>query len=146
MFRSALRAKTAENELAFANDPFAERDGGRLGHVVPLNVLHIAAAVADEVVMLQAFRIEARAAAFHRHFAHQTGLHQVTKVVISCRSGGSGVDAIDGFEDFRRGGMAVMSQEERHDGVTLRSASQAAVFQGAFNSLGVYQVVRLYLI
>ena len=81
--RSALRAESPENEFAFAKNPLTEGSRGRPGHVVPLNVLNIAAAVADEVVMLHAFRIESRGAALDGHFAHQTRLHQVPQIVIS---------------------------------------------------------------
>jgi ABC-type hemin transport system ATPase subunit len=68
--RSALRAEPPENEFAFANNPLTEGARGRPGHVVPLNVLNIAAAVADEVVMLHAFRIESRGPALDGHFTH----------------------------------------------------------------------------
>src|ERR1700742_4033567 len=77
VLRSALGAKPPENELAFANDPLAQGAGGRRGHVVPLNVFHVAAAVANEVMMQQAFGIEARGSAFDRYLAHQACLHQV---------------------------------------------------------------------
>jgi len=77
MPRSAFRADPAENEFAFAKNPLTEGAGGRPGHVVPFHILNIAAAVADEVVMQHALRIESRAASFHGHFTHQTRLHQV---------------------------------------------------------------------
>jgi hypothetical protein len=80
---SALRAKPPKNEFAFANNPFAEGTRGRTGHVVPLNILNLSAAVADEVMMQQAFGIESRGAALDRHFTHQASLHQVTQIVIS---------------------------------------------------------------
>src|ERR1700686_1617400 len=66
--RSALRAQPPKNELAFANNPLPERARGRPGHVVPVHVLNIAAAVADEVVMPHVFRIEARGGALDGHF------------------------------------------------------------------------------
>jgi hypothetical protein len=78
VFRRASGAKSAENEFAIANDPFTQGALGRLGHVVPLQVLNISAAVADEVMMQQAFHIESRGAALNRHFTHQARLHQVT--------------------------------------------------------------------
>jgi hypothetical protein len=80
--RSALCAQPPENEFAFAKNPLAERTRGRPGHVVPLDVLNIAAAIADEVVMPYAFRIESRGAALDGHFTHQTSLHQVPQIVI----------------------------------------------------------------
>jgi hypothetical protein len=81
--RSAFGAQPPENELALADDPLAEGARGRLGHVVPLNVLNISAAVTDEVMMQQAFRIEPRGAALDRNFAHQSCLYQITQIVVS---------------------------------------------------------------
>src|SRR6266699_2603980 len=81
--RRALGAEPPENEFAFAKNPLTEGARGRLGHVVPLHVLNIAAAVADEVVMPHAFRIESRGAALDGHFTHQTRLHQVPQIIIS---------------------------------------------------------------
>src|SRR5208283_5992613 len=81
--RSALRAEPPENEFAFAKNPLTEGARRRYGYVVPLHVLNIAAAVADEVVMPHACRIESRRAALHGHFTHQTRLHQVPQIVIS---------------------------------------------------------------
>src|SRR6266436_1332586 len=80
--RSALRAEPPKNELAFTNNPLPERARGRPGHVVPVHVLNIAAAVADEVVMPHVFRIEARGAALDGHFTHQPRLHQIPQIVI----------------------------------------------------------------
>ena len=77
VLRSAVRAEPPENEFPFANNPHAEGARGRLGNVEPLNVLDIAALVADEVVMPHPFRIESRATSFDGHFTHQTCLHQV---------------------------------------------------------------------
>src|SRR5580658_8515085 len=65
---SAFRAEPPENEFTFAKNSLAEGPCGRLGHVAPLNVLDIAAAVANEVVMPRAFRVESRGAPLHRHF------------------------------------------------------------------------------
>jgi len=79
---STLRAEPAEDQLAFANNSLTERTRDRPGHVVPLQVLNTAAAVADEVMMLLAFCIEAPGAALHGHFAHQASLHQIPQIVI----------------------------------------------------------------
>src|ERR1700675_4262088 len=68
--RSTLRAESPENEFAFAKNPLTEGARSRPGHVVPLHVLYIAAAVADEVVMPHALGIEARGAALDGHFTH----------------------------------------------------------------------------
>src|SRR5208283_3049664 len=73
--RSTLRAEPAEDKFAFAKNALTESARSRLGHVVPLHVLYIATAVADEVVMPDTFRIKARGAAFDGHFTHQASLH-----------------------------------------------------------------------
>jgi hypothetical protein len=83
VLRRALGAKSAENEFAIANDPLPQGARGRPGHVIPLKVLNISAAVADEVMVQQAFGIESRGAALDRHFTHQACLHQVTQIVVS---------------------------------------------------------------
>jgi hypothetical protein len=80
---STLRTEPAENEFTFAKNPLAQGARARPGHVVPLHILNIAAAVADKVVVPHAFRIEARGATLDGHFPHQTRLHQVAKIVVS---------------------------------------------------------------
>ena len=67
---SALGAESTENQFTFAKHAFPKRTGSRSGHLAPLDVLDIAAAVADEVMMPQAFRIEARGTAFDGDFPH----------------------------------------------------------------------------
>src|ERR1700683_1280846 len=136
--RSALRAESPEDEFAFAKNPLTEGARARSGHVIPFNILNIAAAVADEVVMLHAFCIEARGAALDGHFTHQARLPQVPQIVVSRGPGRAGIHAIDGFGDFRSRGMPVVFQQERHHGVALRSATQSAAIEGPFNCLGVH--------
>jgi hypothetical protein len=126
---SALRAKPPENEFTFANDPLAEGSRGRRRHVVPLNVFHIATAVANEVMMQQTFRIEARGSSLNRHFPHQAGLYQVTQIVIGRGPGRARIHAIYGFENFNSRGMTVLFHQEGHHCVALRSAPQPAAFQ-----------------
>src|SRR6202158_2633552 len=96
--RSALRAESPENEFAFAKNPLTEGARARRGHVIPFNIFNIAAAVADEVVMLRAFRIESRGAALDGHFTHQTRLHQVPQILISRGPGRARIHAIHSFE------------------------------------------------
>src|SRR5438874_4822341 len=103
--RRALGAQPPKNEFAFAKHPLAERGRVRPGHVIPVHVLDVAAAVADEVVMPYAFRIESRCAALHGHFTHQTSLHQVAQIVINRSPGRARIDAVHSFEDLRRCGM-----------------------------------------
>ena len=107
VLRRALSAKSAENKFAIANNPFTQGARSRPGHVVPFNILNVSAAVADEVMMQQAFGIEARGAALDRHFTHQACLHQIAQIVISCGLGRAWIRAIHGFEDLDRGGMPV---------------------------------------
>ncbi len=80
--RSAFGAESAENEFTFANNPLTEGALGGLWHVVPINVLDSSAAVADEVMMEQAFGIESRCAALDRHFTDQARLHKIPQIVI----------------------------------------------------------------
>ena len=70
MLASALRAETSENKLAFTNDSLTERARGGPGHVVPVDVFHSAATVADEVVMPHAFQIKSSGAALDGDFTH----------------------------------------------------------------------------
>src|SRR5271169_5799501 len=81
--RGALGAEPPENEFAFAKNALTKGARGRPGHFAPVNILNIAAAVADEVVMPHAFRIESRGAALHGHFTYQTRLHQVPQIIVS---------------------------------------------------------------
>jgi len=78
-----LLAEAPENEFAFAKNPLVERTGGGLGQLIPIDVLNDAAAVADEVVMPRAFRIEPSGAALDGNFTNQAGLHQVPEIVVS---------------------------------------------------------------
>src|SRR5450755_2209505 len=99
--RSALRAEPPKNQFTFAKNPLAKRARGRLGYVAPLNVLDVAAAVANEVMMPHALRIESRGAALDGHFTHQARLHQIPQIVIGCGPGRARIHAIHAFEDFR---------------------------------------------
>lgn len=74
---NALRAKTAKNKLAFSYHSLAQRTRAWLGHVVPVNILNIAAAIADEMMMAHAFKIESPGAALDGNFTYQACLHQV---------------------------------------------------------------------
>ena len=80
---SALRAESSKNKLAFTNNSLPERTRGRLGHVIPVDVLNAAAPVANEVVVACAFQIESTGAALDGHFPYQTRLDQVPQIVIS---------------------------------------------------------------
>jgi hypothetical protein len=64
----------SENEFAFPHHPLTQNARGRPGYVEPFHILDIAAAVADEMVMPQASRIEPRRAALDSHFTHQARL------------------------------------------------------------------------
>lgn len=144
--RSALRTKPADNDFAIPKNPFAERTRRRLGHAVPLHVLNLAAAVADEVVMSHALHVESRCAALDCHFADQPRLHQVPQVVIGRAPGRARIDAIHSFEDLRSRGMTRMFRQKRHDGVALRSTPQARALQGPSDLLGVHEKIRIILI
>src|SRR5258708_34107084 len=94
--RSALRAEPPEDEFAFAKNPLTEGARARPGHVIPFNILNIAAAGADEVVMLRAFRIESRGAALDGHFTHQARLDQVPQMVLGVGPARARIHAIYG--------------------------------------------------
>src|ERR1700722_6027185 len=79
----ALCAKSAENDFALAQNSLAELARCRVGYVVPLDVFHVAAASADEVMMAHALRVVTRGAAFDGVFTDKTRLHQVPKIVVS---------------------------------------------------------------
>ncbi len=136
---SALGAEAADNELAFAHDAFAEGGCGRGGDGVPLDVFDLAAAVADEVVVLVVPGVVAGGAAFSGDLAHETGLDEVAEVVVGGGAGGAWVDAVDGLEDFGRGGVIVVRQQERHDAVALRGETQAAVLKSLPDLLRVHR-------
>ena len=144
--RSALCTEAAENKFAFAKNAFAETVRRRLGEIEPLHVFHFAAAIADEMVMAHPFRVVACGAPFRGHFAHQTGLHQIAKIVVGCGSRRTRVDAVHGIENFRGGRMAVLVHQEGHYGITLRSAAQPAVFERPLNRFGVHELIGIYLI
>jgi hypothetical protein len=67
---SALGAEPAENQFAFAKHAFPKGTRSRFGHLVPSDILNVSAAIADEVVMPHAFRVEPGGAALDGHFAH----------------------------------------------------------------------------
>src|ERR1700751_2799833 len=136
---SALRAEPAENNFAFAKHAFPDRLRSRPGHVVPLDVFNVAAAVADEVVMPHAFRIESGGATLDGHFAHQSRLHQVPQIVIGCGSRGTRIHVIHAFEDFRSRRVAVAFHQECHHSVALRRAPQPAALQGLLNLLSIHE-------
>lgn len=130
---SAFGAKSTENEFAFAKHAFAEKTRGRIRHVVPLHVFDIAAAIADEVMVAHAFRVVTCGAAFDGDFTHQTRLHQIAKIVVGGGARRAWIDSIDGVEGFGGGGVAVVFHQKSHHRVTLRSATQAFVFQAALD-------------
>jgi hypothetical protein len=68
--RRTLRAETPKNHFTFAKNPLTQGACSRLRHLVPLDVLNIAAAVADEVVVPHAFGIESRGTALDGYFTH----------------------------------------------------------------------------
>ena len=117
---SALRTESAKNQFAFANHTFTDGTRGGPGNVVPIDVLNIPAAVADEVVMPRAFRIEAGGSAFDGHFTHQACLNQVAQIVVRSGPRGARIHPIHGFENFCGRGMALAIHKECHQGVALR--------------------------
>ncbi len=143
---STLRTQPPENQFTFAKNPPAQGARSRLRHVVPGDVLNCPAAVADEVVMPHACRIEARGPSLGRHLAHQPRLHQIPQIVISGCPGRTRIRPSHGFEDLRSSRMAVLLHQECHHRVALRSAAQPAAVETPLNSLGIHRRIRFCLI
>jgi hypothetical protein len=135
MTAGALYAKTAKNKLAFADNPISEKTRGGLRHIAPIHVLDITAAVANEVVMPLAFRIETRSPALDRDFAHQSCFHQVSQIVVGRCPGRARIYAIYSFKNFRSRGMPRVIGQEGHDGIALRGAPQPTAQQRSLDRL-----------
>jgi hypothetical protein len=95
-----LRTQASENQFAFANNPLAKRTRRRLREVEPIDVLHVAAPVADEVVMLDTLRIETRGAALDSNLPHQTRFYQVAQVVVRRGPGRARIHPIHRVKNF----------------------------------------------
>jgi hypothetical protein len=89
--------------------------------------------IADEVMMLRAFRIKSRGAALDSYFAHQASLHEVAQIVINRSPGRARMDPVHSSEDLRSSRMPLVFHQERHDSVTLGRAPQAAGGQAPFH-------------
>jgi hypothetical protein len=72
---STLRAGPSKNQLAFPNHSLTQRSRRRLRYFIPLYVLDIPAAVADEVVVPYALQIESAGTALSSDFTHQSHPH-----------------------------------------------------------------------
>ena len=106
---------------------------------MPVDVFDVAAAIAEEVVMLFVLRVIAGGTAFGGDLAHEARFDEVAEVVVGGCAGGARVNAVDGFEDFGSGGMLVMLEQKRHDAVTLRSKAQAAIFESLSDLLRTHR-------
>ena len=97
------------------------------------------------MMMTQAFCVVTRGAAFDGDFAHQAGFHQIAEIVVGGGARRTWIDAINGFEGFRSGWVAVVVHQKGHHRVTLRRATEALFFQAALNGIHVHQI-GIYLI
>jgi len=140
---SALCAEPPDNEFTFAKNAFAERARGRLRHVEPLHVLNLAAVIADEVVMLDAFHIESRGTALDGHFPHQASLHQVTQIVIGGGPRRARVKEIHALEDLGSGGMPGVFSQKRHHTISLWGAPQPTIFQEPFYRFVAHEPIEI---
>ncbi len=77
-----MGAEAADDQFAFADDALAEGFGGRTGDGVPVDVFDVAAAVADEVVVLFVLGVVAGGAAFGGDLADEAGFYEVAEVVV----------------------------------------------------------------
>ena len=105
---------------------------------MPVDVFDVAAAVADEVVVLLVFRVVAGGAAFGGDLTHEARFDEVAEVVVRGGAGGAGVNAVDGFKDLGCGGVVVVFEQKRHDAVALRCTAETVVFQPLPNLLRVH--------
>jgi hypothetical protein len=103
-----------------------------------MDILDVAAAIADKVVVPRVSRVEPSRAPFHGNFPHQTGVNEVPQIVIDRCAGGAGVNAIHSLINFRGRWMTVALHQEGHDGIALRGATQSALFQGLFDGRKVH--------
>jgi hypothetical protein len=67
---STFSTEPAKNEFAFADNPLTKKPRRRSGQLIPLHVLNIPTAVADEMVMPHAFGIEPCGAALDGNFTN----------------------------------------------------------------------------
>lgn len=100
---------------------------------------------ANKVMMLNAIGVKSCSTAFRGDFAHQTSLHQVTKIVVRRGSRRPRIYAIHCLKNFSSRWMAMLFHQERHNGKALRSAPQPTVVQRPFNYFSVHELIRLYL-
>ena len=77
-----MGAEAADDEFALAHDALAEGFGGGGGDGVPVDVFDVAAAVADEVVVLFVFRVIASGAALGGDLTHEASFYEVAEVVV----------------------------------------------------------------
>ena len=137
--RGACGAEATDDEFAFAHNALAERACSGAGNRVVFDVFDFTAAVADEVMVLDIPGVEARGAAFDGDFTDETSLNEVAEVVVGGGARRSRIDAVDGFGDFGGGRMTGVFKKKGHHAVTLRSASQTAVFESLPNRVGVHR-------
>ena len=145
MPRSAPGAQPAENQFTFSKNAFPKRAGSRPGHFVPIDVLNVAAAIADEMVMPHSFRVEARGAALDGDLAHQACLHEIAKIVVGGGTRGARVHSIHVFENFRGRRVSLALHQEGHHGIALRRAAQPRVLEGLLDCFCVHENFRLNL-
>lgn len=137
--RRALRAEATDDKFAVADDAMTQCAGSWLGELEPLDIFDVAAAIADEVVMLLVFGIITGGTAFGGDLANETSFDEVVEIVVGGSAGGARIDAVDGFEDLGCGGVLVVRHKKRHDGVALRGATQTAILEFLANFLHVHR-------
>jgi hypothetical protein len=90
------------------------------------------------MVMTNVFGVKARRATLDGNFAHKPGLNEIAQIVVSGGPRAAWIESVNGFEDFGRGGMAVMRQKKGHHGKALGRTAQPAALEGLSDLLGVH--------
>lgn len=103
-----------------------------------MDILDVATAIADKVVVAGISCVESSGPAFDGNFPHETGLNEVPQIVIDRCAGGAGVNAIHSLINFGGGWMTVALHKEGHQGIALRGTTQSALFQRLFDGRRVH--------
>jgi len=135
----ATGAESPKDQLVLANHAIAEELGRGLRDIEPLHIFHLAAAVADEVMVAHAFHIETRGAAFYRDFTDEARFNQVAQVAVDGGPCRARVESVNAVKDLRGRRMPGILREEGHHAVTLRGELHSVGIQKMPNRLDVHR-------
>lgn len=124
--RPAARTDAPEQDLVASDLTLAQRGRrGAGGKIEPRDIVHAAAAFANEVMVRMQIGIEPRRIALARNLPHQTGFGQRVKVVVDRGPGCPRIAAVYRMEDLVRGSMYIAADQEFEYSVTLRRGPQS---------------------